>query len=77
MTSLKSQPVDHTVDQPADQPVPVPTARRVPTERVHHGDVFVDDYEWLRDKESPETLAHLEAENAYTCLLYTSPSPRD
>jgi oligopeptidase B len=43
-----------------------PVARRVPFERTHHGDTFVDDYEWLRDKESPETLAYLEAENAYT-----------
>jgi oligopeptidase B len=43
-----------------------PTARRVPTERTHHGDTFVDDYEWLREKESPEVVAHLEAENAWT-----------
>ena len=43
-----------------------PTAKRVPTERVHHGDVFVDHYEWLRDKESPDTVAYLEAENEYT-----------
>jgi oligopeptidase B len=46
--------------------VPFPVARRVPTQREHHGDLFVDDYEWLREKESPETLAYLEAENAYT-----------
>jgi oligopeptidase B len=43
-----------------------PVARRVPFQRTHHGDTFVDDYEWLRDKESPETLAYLEAENSYT-----------
>ncbi|HSV39080.1 MAG TPA: S9 family peptidase [Nocardioidaceae bacterium] len=43
-----------------------PVAKRVPHERVHHGDTFVDEYEWLRDKESPETIAYLEAENAYT-----------
>jgi oligopeptidase B len=43
-----------------------PVAARVPTERVHHGDTFVDEYEWLRDKESPDTLAYLEAENVYT-----------
>ncbi|MBF6173045.1 S9 family peptidase [Nocardia blacklockiae] len=43
-----------------------PIAKRVPTERVHHGDTFVDDYEWLRDKENPEVIAYLEAENAYT-----------
>jgi oligopeptidase B len=43
-----------------------PVADRRPVERVHHGDVFVDDYEWLRDKDSPDTVAYLEAENAYT-----------
>jgi oligopeptidase B len=53
------------IDEPSGTPAP-PVAPRVPRERVHHGDVFVDDYEWLRDKESPETLGYLEAENAYT-----------
>ena len=43
-----------------------PVAKRVPTTRTHHGDTFEDPYEWLREKESPETLAHLEAENAWT-----------
>ena len=43
-----------------------PAAARVPTERVRHGDTFVDDYEWLRDPEAEETLAYLDAENAYT-----------
>ncbi len=42
-----------------------PTAKKVPNERVHHGDTFVDDYEWLRKKDSPETTEYLEAENAY------------
>ncbi|MGI8882197.1 MAG: S9 family peptidase [Jatrophihabitans sp.] len=43
-----------------------PLPKKVPVERVHHGDTVVDDYEWLRDKNDPETIAHLEAENAYT-----------
>lgn len=43
-----------------------PVARTVPFERMHHGEVFVDEYEWLRDKENPEVIAYLEAENAYT-----------
>lgn len=43
-----------------------PIAARRPQARVHHGDEFFDDYEWLRDKESPEVLEHLRAENAYT-----------
>ncbi|MGW4477315.1 S9 family peptidase [Rhodococcus triatomae] len=45
---------------------PAPVAKKVPQERTHHGDTFVDDYEWLRDKSNPEVIAHLEAENAYT-----------
>lgn len=43
-----------------------PIAKKIPTERSHHGHTFVDDYEWLRDKESAEVIAYLEAENAYT-----------
>ena len=43
-----------------------PKARRVPTERTHHDDTVVDEFEWLRDKDAPETTAYLEAENAWT-----------
>ncbi|KZS59690.1 S9 family peptidase [Mycobacterium pseudokansasii] len=43
-----------------------PLAKRVETRREHHGDVFVDPYEWLREKDDPEVIAYLEAENAYT-----------
>ncbi|QYF72245.1 S9 family peptidase [Cryobacterium sp. PAMC25264] len=43
-----------------------PLAAQKPTRRIHHNDVYVDNYEWLRDKEAPEVIAHLEAENAYT-----------
>jgi oligopeptidase B len=43
-----------------------PVAAQKPTRRSHHNDVFVDNYEWLRDKDAPEVTAHLEAENAYT-----------
>ncbi|MBF4576781.1 S9 family peptidase [Frondihabitans sp. VKM Ac-2883] len=45
-----------------------PRAPKKPVTRSHHGRDFVDDYEWLREKESPEVIAHLEAENAYTEL---------
>lgn len=42
-----------------------PIAKRVEHRREHHGDVFVDNYEWLRDKSDPEVIAYLEAENTY------------
>ena len=45
---------------------PPPVAPRRPRVRVHHGDEFIDDFEWLRDSDDPETLAYLEAENAWT-----------
>ncbi|MFS1303201.1 S9 family peptidase [Streptosporangium longisporum] len=43
-----------------------PTAKKVPSERVHHGDTVVDDYAWLTVKDDPDVVAYLEAENAYT-----------
>ncbi|TFB93633.1 S9 family peptidase [Cryobacterium sp. HLT2-28] len=43
-----------------------PLAAKKPTRRVHHDDVYIDDYEWLRDKDDPAVLAHLGAENDYT-----------
>ncbi|MDA2889530.1 S9 family peptidase [Mycolicibacterium sp. BiH015] len=46
--------------------VSAPIAKRVDTRREHHGDVFIDPYEWLRDKESKDVIDYLEAENAFT-----------
>ena len=49
----------------ADDPVP-PAAKMVPVELTAHGDVRVDHYYWMNRREDPETIAYLEAENAYT-----------
>jgi oligopeptidase B len=43
-----------------------PVADRRPVEYHLYGDVRVDDYAWLREKENSEVIHHLEAENAYT-----------
>ncbi|MGD9797532.1 MAG: oligopeptidase B, partial [Acidimicrobiia bacterium] len=43
-----------------------PVAKRVPTTRSRHGDTTVDEYAWLRDRDDPDTVAYLEAENAHT-----------
>ena len=43
-----------------------PAARRIWHERTFHGDTFIDEYAWLVAKDDPETIAFLEAENAYT-----------
>jgi oligopeptidase B len=43
-----------------------PETPKRPFTREHHGDVVIDDYEWLRVKDDPAVIAHLHAENAYT-----------
>ncbi|MFZ0387049.1 MAG: S9 family peptidase [Solirubrobacteraceae bacterium] len=43
-----------------------PTATRRPTRLKAHGDVRVDDWHWLRDRDDPAVIAYLEAENGYT-----------
>jgi oligopeptidase B len=43
-----------------------PAAARKPRSMTKHGDRRVDPYFWLREKENPEVIAHLEAENRYT-----------
>src|SRR6266700_428443 len=59
----RTQPV---IAAPAAAPAQPPQARRVRSDRTHHGDVFVDEYGWLADKEDPDTIAYLEAQNAYS-----------
>ena len=40
-----------------------------------HGDTRVDNYFWLREKDKPETLAYLQAENAYAEALTRTSKP--
>src|SRR5215470_11745562 len=56
------------------QPQP-PAAKRIPTERTHHGDMVIDEYAWLANKENPDTIAFLEAENAYTDAMTADQGP--
>ena len=50
---------------PAAGPGDPPMAAARPHELETHGDVRVDEYYWLREREDPEVIAYLEAENAY------------
>ena len=43
-----------------------PIAAKRPVEQCYHDRTRVDEYDWLREKESPEVTAYLEAENAWT-----------
>lgn len=43
----------------------IPRAKRVPKERVFHGDTFIDQYEWLRDKQSQDVQDYVAAQNCH------------
>ena len=43
-----------------------PIAKKIPRDVSAHGIKRVDDYFWLRDRDDPDVISHLEAENAHT-----------
>ncbi|HSR60547.1 MAG TPA: hypothetical protein VLL47_07310, partial [Robiginitalea sp.] len=46
------------------RPLP-PVAKKVPHPLEMHGEVRLDNYYWLRDREDPDVMGYLHAENAY------------
>jgi oligopeptidase B len=52
-----------TTTQPSPTP---PVAEQRPVVHELHGDRRVDEYAWLRERNDPAVIAHLDAENAYT-----------
>ena len=69
-----AMPTSDTITQPAILP---PVAAKHPHTLKKHGDVRVDNYYWLRDDErqKPEVLDYLKAENAYTEAMLKPTQP--
>ncbi len=65
-TATPSRSEAHETPVPSSSPVQPPVARRHPVEHVLHDDRRIDNYAWLREKQNPEVIAYLNAENAYT-----------
>ncbi|SHF59236.1 oligopeptidase B [Salegentibacter echinorum] len=42
-----------------------PKAKKIPKKLEAHGDLRIDDYYWMNEKENPEVIAYLNEENAY------------
>lgn len=59
-----AQDVGHDSDRAV-----APAAQRVAKELEIHGDIRVDEFYWLREREDPEVISYLEAENAYTAAM--------
>jgi oligopeptidase B len=53
------------VPAPATQAEP-PVLRAVPHFDERHDDIRLDEFHWLRNRDNPEVIAYLEAENAWT-----------
>ena len=49
-----------------------PIAKVVPVSTTWFGDTRTDPYAWLRDRNDPDTIRYLEAENAYTQAMTKS-----
>ena len=47
----------------------LPTLKKIPHKLKIHGDVRIDDYYWLNERNHPDVLAYLEEENAYTAKI--------
>ncbi len=42
-----------------------PVAEKIPKELTIHGDTRVDDYYWLNERDNPQVIDYLNAENEY------------
>jgi len=62
----QSAPKADMSSMPINAPLTPPVAKKQPKEMTLHGDTRIDNYFWLREKDNPEVIQHLEAENAYT-----------
>jgi oligopeptidase B len=56
------------------EPTP-PVAKRAPKILHEHGHERIDDYPWFRDRNDPDTLAYLQAENVYAAHRLARLSP--
>lgn len=48
-----------------DREIKPPKAKKIAKELTLHGHTRVDDYYWLKQRDNPEVIRHLEAENRY------------
>jgi oligopeptidase B len=60
---------------PASATQSPPVAERRPKDVTIHGDKRIDDYSWLREKDSPAVIDYLKAENAYTAAVTAATRP--
>ena len=55
----------------AQKQVKPPVAQKIPKELKIHGDLRIDNYYWLNERENPEVIKYLEEENAFYDEIYS------
>ena len=48
-----------------DKSITAPIADRSPYQLKKHGNIRIDDYYWMKERENPEVIDYLERENDY------------
>ena len=48
-----------------DSTINAPRAEKIPYQLKTHGDIRLDNYYWIKEKENPEVIDYLERENDY------------
>lgn len=41
-------------------------AERIPSTREFHGDTYIDEYAWMKDRNNPKLMEYINSQNAYT-----------
>ncbi len=52
-----------------------PAAKKISKELAIHGDTRIDNYYWMNERENPEVISYLNAENAYTDAVMKHTEP--
>jgi len=52
-----------------------PAPKKVPKEIVSHGDKRIDNYFWMRDRDDPDLMKHVDSENRYSTFIMKRTEP--
>ncbi len=58
--------ISYSCNNQTSNNVKPPVAKKIAKELTLHNDIRTDNYYWMNERENPEVIAYLEAENAYT-----------
>ncbi|MHB1446648.1 MAG: S9 family peptidase [Acidimicrobiales bacterium] len=72
----QAQPDTNPGDASTRAALTAPLAPERPVVLRHHGRERLDEWHWLRDRDDPEVIAHLEAENRHTAAVTAHLAPR-